>query len=263
MKTYELLKPSSDLRVLITGGATGIGRTAMQAFLEIGAHVSVCDVSPGSISELKRTHPEAHVGVADVSNYGDVSDFVNEASKSLGGLDVLIANAGIAGPTAAVEEISEGDWEQTIKVNLGGQFNFIKKVVPIIKATSSSGSVISVSSVAGRLGYPYRTPYASSKWAISGLVKSLAAELGPGGIRVNGILPGLVEGHRMDGVIRARAKVLNIGEEAMRNEYLKKISLRRMVSEQDVAALMLYLSSAAAKNITGQIISVDGNVEYL
>jgi NAD(P)-dependent dehydrogenase (short-subunit alcohol dehydrogenase family) len=120
-----------------------------------------------------------------------------------------------------------------------------------------------MSSVAGRLGYAFRTPYASTKWAIVGLTKSLAMELGPQGVRVNAILPGVVEGERMDGVIASRAAALGISVEQMREDYLRKISLRRMVSASDVAAMALFLCSPAAHNLSGQAISVDGNLEYL
>jgi NAD(P)-dependent dehydrogenase (short-subunit alcohol dehydrogenase family) len=135
--------------------------------------------------------------------------------------------------------------------------------VPVLKESSDCPGIIAMSSVAGRLGYGFRTPYAATKWAIVGLVKSLAVELGPDNIRVNAILPGVVEGERMDRVIAARAESLGITADAMREEYLRKISLRRMVTVEDIAAMTLFLASPAGRNISGQAISVDGNVEYL
>ena len=192
----------------------------------------------------------------------DVDQVFDDVRGCLGGLDVLINNAGIAGPTGPIESLDAGGWERTVSVNLNSQFYFARRAVPLLKQ-SESPVLISMSSVAGRLGYAFRTPYASTKWAIVGLTKSLATELGPQGIRVNAILPGVVEGERMDGVIASRAAALGISVEEMREEYLQKISLRRMVSAEDVAAMALFLCSPAAHNLSGQAISVDGNLEYL
>ena len=182
--------------------------------------------------------------------------------SEFGGLDVLVNCAGIAGPTAGVERITEQDWLRTIDVNLNGQFYFLHHAVPLLRQ-SKCANIICISSVAGRLGLPFRAPYSAAKWAIVGMVKSLAIELGPEDIRVNALLPGIVEGPRMDGVIRARAELAGVGEEAMRQEYLEKISLRRMVNADDIALMCLFLCSPAGRNISGEAISVDGNVEYL
>jgi NAD(P)-dependent dehydrogenase (short-subunit alcohol dehydrogenase family) len=176
---------------------------------------------------------------------------------------VLVNNAGIAGPTGPIDAIDAGAWQRTIDVNLNSQYYFARRAVPLLKQSESGPVLIAIGSVAGRLGYAFRTPYASSKWAIVGLTKSLAIELGPNDIRVNAILPGVVEGERMQGVIAARAASLGISDDAMREQYLQKISLRRMVSADDVAAMALFLCSPAARNVSGQVISVDGNLEYL
>jgi NAD(P)-dependent dehydrogenase (short-subunit alcohol dehydrogenase family) len=165
--------------------------------------------------------------------------------------------------SGAVEDIDPDQWERTVSTNLDSQFYFLRKAVPVLKETSRHPCIIAMSSVAGRLGYPYRTPYAATKWAIVGLVKSLAIELGPSNVRVNAILPGVVEGERMDRVISARADALGIGFEQMKGEYLQKISLRRMLTVHDIAALTLFLASPAGYNVSGQAISVGGNVEYL
>jgi NAD(P)-dependent dehydrogenase (short-subunit alcohol dehydrogenase family) len=176
---------------------------------------------------------------------------------------VLINNAGIAGPTGAIEDIDAASWERTLAVNINSQYYFERQAVPLLKASAANPCIISMSSVAGRLGYPYRTPYSASKWAVVGLTKSLAIELGPQGVRVNAILRGAVEGERMDNVIAMRAATVGVSGEAMRQQYLDKISLRRMVSAEDVAAMALFLCSPAARNLSGQVISVDGNLEYL
>ncbi|MGF6570759.1 NAD(P)-dependent dehydrogenase (short-subunit alcohol dehydrogenase family) [Paraburkholderia sp. GAS333] len=263
MKTIDLLRPTPGLRVLISGAAAGIGAAIAQAFLDVGANVYICDVDPAAIDRAKTAHPQLHVGVADVSDCAQVDRIIDDARAKLGGLDLLINNAGIAGPTGAVEDLDPAQWERTIATNLNSQFYFLRKAVPVLKETSANPGIIAMASVAGRLGYAFRTPYAASKWAIVGMVKSLAIELGPNNVRVNAILPGVVEGERMDRVIAARAESLGIGFEQMKGEYLEKISLRRMVTVHDVAAMALFLASPAGQNISGQAISVDGNVEYL
>ncbi|MBN3766571.1 SDR family oxidoreductase [Burkholderia sp. Ac-20365] len=263
MNIIDLLKPQPGLRVFVSAGAAGIGAAIAEAFLQAQAKVYICDVNASAIDSAQSRFPALHAGIADVSDQAQVDAVIDDARQKLGGLDVLVNNAGIAGPTGAVEDLDPAQWESTVSTNLNSQFYFLRKAVPVLKATSDCASIIAMSSVAGRLGYPFRTPYASTKWAIVGMVKSLAAELGPGNIRVNAILPGVVEGERMNRVIAARADALGIPFDAMRDEYLKKISLRRMVTVDDIAAMTLFLASPAGSNITGQAISVDGNVEYL
>jgi NAD(P)-dependent dehydrogenase (short-subunit alcohol dehydrogenase family) len=263
MTIIERLKPQPGLRVFVSAGAAGIGAAIAEAFIEAQAKVYICDVNGAAIDSATSRWPGLHAGVADVSDPSQVDAVIDDALRTLGGLDVLVNNAGIAGPTGAVEDIDPAQWESTIATNLNSQFYFLRKAVPVLKETSRCASIIAMSSVAGRLGYPFRTPYASTKWAIVGMVKSLAAELGPHDIRVNAILPGVVEGERMNRVIAARADALGIPIETMRDEYLRKISLRRMVTVEDIAATALFLASPAGRNITGQAISVDGNVEYL
>ncbi|MFM0022857.1 SDR family oxidoreductase [Paraburkholderia azotifigens] len=263
MNIIDLLKPRAGLRVFVSAGAAGIGAAIAEAFVQAQANVYICDVNAAAVADARSRLPGLHAGIADVSDRAQVDAIIDDARQKLGGLDVLVNNAGIAGPTGAVEDLDPAQWESTVSTNLNSQFYFLRKAVPVLKETSDCASIIAMSSVAGRLGYPFRTPYASTKWAIVGLVKSLAAELGPSNIRVNAILPGVVEGERMSKVIAARADALGISFDAMRDEYLKKISLRRMVTVDDIAAMTLFLASPAGGNITGQAISVDGNVEYL
>lgn len=263
MKIVDLLTPPPQLKVIITGGAAGIGAVIARAFHEVDARVYICDIDAGAVERMKQQYPGMLGGVVDVGIKAHVDRIMDEAIMLLGGVDVLVNNAGIAGPTGNIEEMDAHAWEQTISTNLNSQYYFLSKAVPYLKQSAQNPHIIAMSSVAGRLGYPFRTPYASTKWAIVGLMKSLAGELGPHNIRVNAILPGVVAGERMDRVIDARAKTLDISFESMRDQYLEKISLRRMVTMEDVAAMALFLSSRAAVNITGQAISVDGNVEYL
>lgn len=263
MKIVDLLTPPANLKVVISGGAAGIGAVIAKAFYEVGAQVYIGDINASAVEQMKREYPGLHGGVVDVGNQVQVDRIMDEATRLLGGIDVLVNNAGIAGPTGNVEDLDAPAWEQTVSTNLNSQFYFLSKAVPFLKQSKQNPHIIAMSSVAGRLGYPFRTPYAATKWAIVGLMKSLAAELGPDNIRVNAILPGVVAGERMDRVIDARAQALGIDFESMRDQYLNKISLRRMVTMEDVAAMALFLSSPAAANISGQAISVDGNVEYL
>jgi len=175
---------------------------------------------------------------------------------------VLVNNAGIAGATAPVEEISIGDWERTIAVDLSGMFYCTRLAVPLLKQ-AGGGSIINMSSAAGRLGFLLRTPYAAAKWAVVGFTKSLAMELGPSNIRVNAIQPGVVEGERIDRVISAKAKALGKSFDEIRDQMVSKVSLRRMVSPYDIANMALFLATDAGRNVSGQALSVCGNVEAL
>jgi NAD(P)-dependent dehydrogenase (short-subunit alcohol dehydrogenase family) len=250
------------LRVLVTGGASGIGWAMAVALQQEGARVHLCDASPERLAEALSQQPEMSGTVADVASEQQIDLVFDELRQSLGGLDVLVNNAGIAGPTAAVEDIHPDDWSRTLAVNFTGQFLCARRAVPLLKA-AGGGSIINMSSVAGRLGYPLRTAYAASKWAVIGFTESLAIELGPHDIRVNALLPGIVDGERMRRVIAARADALGLSYDEMESRYLAQVSLRRMVTHADVAAMALFLCSGAARNISGQSLSVCGNVETL
>jgi len=263
MSIVTLLQPEPGLRVLVTAGASGIGAAIARAFHEAGARVHVCDIDRTALDRLAAECPAIGASMADASVARDVDRVFDDVEATLGGLDVLVNNVGIAGPTGAVEHLGREDWERTVSVNLNSHFYFAQRAVPLLSRSDRNPCIIMMSSVAGRLGYAFRTPYASTKWAIVGFMKSLAIELGPRGVRVNAVLPGVVEGPRMDKVIGARASATGVTEDTMRQEYLGKISLRRMVTMDDVAAMAVFLSSPAARNVTGQAISVDGNVEYL
>lgn len=268
MTASDLLKPYDGLRVLVTGGASGIGLEIADAFAECGGRVHVCDASQAAIAALADRPPCAAAGaisatLADVSDPAAVERVFADVSSRLGGLDVLVNNAGIAGPTGGIDEIDPVQWEQTVAINLNAQFQFARRAVPLLRESKHGGAIIALSSVAGRLGYAFRTPYAATKWAVVGLVKSLAIELGPLGIRVNAIQPGIVRGPRMRRVIEARAQQLGIGYDDMEQRYLEKISLRRMTDPAEIAATALFLCSPGGHGITGQAISVCGNVEVL
>jgi NAD(P)-dependent dehydrogenase (short-subunit alcohol dehydrogenase family) len=262
MTFKDRLGPPSGLRVLVTAGASGIGAAIASAFAETGAGIHICDIDEAALAAFRTNFPSCQATRADVGDERQVAAMFETQRARFAGLDVLINCAGIAGPTGGIDVIGEEDWNRTININLNGQYRCLHHAVPMLRK-SRSANVVCISSVAGRLGYPWRTPYAASKWAIVGMVKSLAIELGPDNIRINAVLPGIVEGPRMDAVIRARAKLDGVDETATREEYLKKISLHRMVTADDVALTCLFLCSPAGQNISGQAISVDGNVEYL
>lgn len=249
-------------RVLVTAGAAGIGR-AIAAYLGgFGARVFVCDIDDDALDAFGRALPEAGRLKADVSDDAAVDRLFDAVAQTLGGLDALVNNAGIAGPTGGVEDIDPAEWRRCLEVGLTGQFLCARRAVPMLKA-AGGGSIVNMSSAAGPHGYAFRTPYSAAKFGVIGFTQSLAKELGPQNIRVNAILPGIVEGPRMEGVIRARAAQLAIGYAEMERDYLSRVSLRRMVSPQDIAAMIGFLLSDAGRNISGQSIGVDGNVESL
>jgi NAD(P)-dependent dehydrogenase (short-subunit alcohol dehydrogenase family) len=250
----------SGLKVLVTAGAAGIGRVIAEAFADAGAHVEVCDVAQDALRALTKARPDIPGHLADVTDQKAVAKLFAKAAK--GGLDVLVNNAGIAGPTAPIDEIKPDDWLRTVDVNLNSMYHCTRLAVPLLKK-AGGGSIINMSSVAGRLGYPLRTPYSATKWAVIGLTKSLAMELGPHKIRVNAIQPGIVEGPRIDRVISARAEATGRTFEEQRQELLSKVSLRTQVTPDDVAAMALFLASRAGARISGQALSVCGNVETL
>jgi NAD(P)-dependent dehydrogenase (short-subunit alcohol dehydrogenase family) len=250
------------MRVFVSAGAAGIGRAIADMLVEHEARVHICDVSKDALEDFSRRHPSHGATLADVSNEADVARAFEEIETTIGGLDALINNAGSAGPTKPVEEISPEEWRRCIDVCLTGQFLCIRHAVPLMKK-AGGGAIVNMSSAAGRLGYAFRTPYSSAKFGVVGLTQSLAKELGPHNIRVNAILPGAVEGDRIDRVIRDRARQFGISEAEMRERYLARISLRRMVTAHDVAAMVLYLLSPMGENLSGQSLGVDGNVETL
>ena len=250
------------LRVLVTAGASGIGRAISDLLITRGARVHICDASDEFLAEFRSAYRDSGATKADVASEADVLRLFAEVESSLNGLDVLVNNAGVAGPTGGVEDIRPEDWRRTIDVCLTGQFLCAHHAVPMLKS-AGGGAIVNMSSAAGRFGYAFRTPYSAAKWGVVGFTHSLAKELGPSNIRVNAILPGIVEGPRMTGVIAARARQMDVSYEAMEKTYLDRVSLRRMVSAGDVAATVAYLLSPAGRNISGQTIGVDGNVEAL
>ena len=250
---------AQGLRVVVTAGAAGIGRAIARTFLQHGARVHVCDVDEAALADLD---PAITRTRADVSNFTDVEQLFAQASRALGGLDVLVNNAGIAGPTAKVEDIKPEEWDRCIAIDLNGMFYCTRKAMPLIKA-AGGGSIVNLSSAAGLHGFPQRSPYCAAKWGVVGFTKALSVEAGPDKVRVNCICPGIVEGERIDRVVEAKAKSLGVSREAFLEKFLETTSMRSTVSAQEIANMALFLASDAGKHVTGQALAVDAGVRYL
>jgi NAD(P)-dependent dehydrogenase (short-subunit alcohol dehydrogenase family) len=247
-------------RVLITGAASGIGRTIAEAFHSLGARVEICDIDEAALAACQSQVPTIGTSLVDLSDVAATGNWVDLAVDRLGGVDVLINNAGIKGPTAFAEDISHDDWRTCIAVTLDAQFVCAQRVIPHLKA-QSSGSIINISSTAGLYGFGMRTPYAAAKWAVVGLTKSLAIELGPYGVRCNCVCPGSAAVQRIDRVINADAESRGSTYDAVAGEYVGGQSIKRFVEPSEVADLCVFLASPAAKMISGQAIAVDGHTE--
>jgi NAD(P)-dependent dehydrogenase (short-subunit alcohol dehydrogenase family) len=245
-------------RVLVTAGASGIGRAIVQAFVDAGAKVHVADIDIDALAVLRKDLPQVSSTKCDIGNRLDVEHMMTECTRHLGGLDVLVNNAGIAGPTAPVEMMDPEGWEAVLRVNLTGTFHVTQLAIPHIKL-SSHGAILIMSSLAGRFGYPNRSPYSTTKWGLIGFTKTLSRELGEFGIRVNAILPGAVDGPRIDRVFegRAAASGRNIAQE--RAAALMNQSIKHLVAPEDIAALAVFLASPAGRSISGQILPIDGD----
>ncbi len=248
--------------VLVTAGASGIGRIIAEKFLSYGCLVHICDIDRDAIDEFLTKNPRASASMADVSDPGQVELLFKDFSSYFDHLDILVNNAGIAGPTADLAEIRPADWDKTIAVNLNGQFYVTRLAIPIMKK-AGSGSIINISSSAGLFGCPKRAPYVASKWAIIGITKTLAMELGPLGIRVNAICPGSVEGPRIEKVIKRDADSRECSPEEIRKIYACQMSLRRFVTPDEIAGMAIFLASDMGAGISGQAIGVDGHTESL
>ena len=244
-------------RVLVTAGGSGIGRAMAEGFAEAGFQVWITDLNPETLANL----PEGWRGtLANAADEASMQALFAEISEQWGGLEVLCANAGIAGPTALVEDVALQDWRACVSVNLEGAFLAAKYATPIMKA-AKAGSIIVTSSTAGQYGYPNRAPYAAAKWAMVGLTKTLAMELGPFGIRANVICPGAVEGPRMEGVLEREAAAKGMTRDQVYDGYAVGTSMRSFVEAKDIANMAVFLGSDAARLVSGQVIAVDGHTE--
>jgi NAD(P)-dependent dehydrogenase (short-subunit alcohol dehydrogenase family) len=247
-------------RVLVTGGASGIGWATAQRFAAAGAHVRICDIDPDLVGQANRPEQGIAASEVDVADADALTRWVEESASAMGGIDVLINNAGIAGPTAPVEDVTLEQWRRCLAVGLESHFLASGLVAPRLKQ-QRSGAIICISSTAGQFGYGLRTPYAAAKWAVIGLVKSLAIELGPYGVRVNAVCPGSVDGPRMQGVIAAEAKARGVDPVDVERGYVGGHSIKRFVRADEVADMCQFLASPQAAMVSGQTIAVDGHTE--
>ena len=247
----------SGLRVAITGAAGGIGRVMAESFGACGALPYVSDVDEAALATC------GHPGMrADAARPDEMERFIDAAATALGGLDVLVNNAGIAGPTKPVEVLTASEVDSVLQTDLGSMFHCARRAVPLLRA-AGGGSIVNLSSAAGKFGFPLRSPYSAAKWGVVGFTRTLAMELGVDRIRVNAILPGLVDGPRIRSVLRNKAQARGVGDNEETERALGTVSLRCFVTQQDIANMALYLCSPFGATISGQAISVDGGMEGL
>jgi len=247
-------------RAVVTAGGSGIGCTIAQTLADNGAQVFVCDIIQEYLATLREARPDIGTIAADVGKSSDVDRLFDAATKAMGGVDVLINNAGVPGPTKRLEDISDEEWRTTIAVDVDGQFYCARRAVPHM-AEAGRGTIVNISSTAGRLAFPLRLPYATAKRAVIGLSDTLAMELGPRNISVNAVLPGYVLNDRARKVIQAKADASGLPFDELQKIILSRISMRTGVEEQEIADLVLYLCSHQGRHISGQAINIDANLE--
>jgi NAD(P)-dependent dehydrogenase (short-subunit alcohol dehydrogenase family) len=247
-------------RVLVTAGAGGIGLAITRAFHAEGARVFICDIDEAALARAAAELPGLMTSRCDVSDRAAVTAMVADAAQRLGGLDVLVNNAGIGGPTKPVHELDPADWDAVLRVNLTGAFDVSRLAIPHLIG-AGGGVILNMASAAGRFGYANRSPYSSSKWALIGLTKTLAMELGEYNIRVNAIAPGAVAGERAERVFQGRARLSGRTVEEEKHLGLANQSLKALVDPVDIARLAVFLASDAGKSISGQVVPIDGNMQ--
>jgi NAD(P)-dependent dehydrogenase (short-subunit alcohol dehydrogenase family) len=246
-------------KVLVTAGASGIGKHIAAAFLAAGDDVYACDINSDALKTASTELSGLKTGVCDVTDRVQSKKMVLEAANKLGGIDVLVNNAGTSGPTAPVQDLEPDQWEQVLQVNLNGTFLATKYAIPYL-IRSGRGVIIIMSSAAGRFGYPNRSAYSTAKWGLIGFMKTLSIELGAHDVRVNAILPGAVQGDRIQRVFEGRAKATGKSPEEVSALAMAKQSLKRLVDPDEIAALAVFLASDAAKSISGQALGIDGGM---
>jgi len=249
-------------KVFISAGGSGIGRCIAEAFLNNDDEVFVCDINAKSLEQFQQDYPKLHIYPCDLAEPEQIKLMFAEAIKKLGHIDVLVNNTGISGPTIAADELSFDDWNTVINLNLNSTFLITQLAIPLLKQ-SDAGVIINMSSIAGRLGYPYRLAYSTSKWGLIGFTKTLSMELGADNIRVNAILPGAVDGERVQRVLQARADVAHSSLEQVTQNVLKNQSLKYFVNPKHIADLCLFLASESGRSISGQILPIDGDKQCL
>lgn len=247
-------------RILVTGGAAGIGRAIAERFIAAGDKVLVCDMDEMALARTEAALPGIATIACDVADVAQVEALFAAVSAELGGLDVLVDNVGIGGPTGPAETLSSADWQRVMDVNLTGTFEVTRRAIPLLKQTQ--GAIVVMSSAAGRYGYPNRLAYCVSKWGLVGFAKTLAMELGPDGISVNAVLPGAVGGERFDRVIAGRAALSGRSIEETMLEGLASQSLKHVVDPAHVADLVHFLTTPAGRSISGAALPIDCDLQH-
>ena len=250
-------------KIIISAGASGIGLATTKICLARGAYVYLCDIDTKYLNKLNKNplkNKRLFTYYCDASNEKQVSDFFQKVKKKTNKIDALINNVGIAGPTGSLEKLKSKDWENTLHVNVNSHFYFTKKSIPLLKK-SKNGSIINISSTAGILGFPLRSTYAASKWAIIGITKTLAMELGKFNIRVNAVCPGTIKGDRMKRVIRDKAKFTKVSTKTIEKDFISMSSMKQWILEEDIGKMCSFLISDDSSRVSGQVISVDGHTE--
>lgn len=245
-------------RILVTAGASGIGWAISHAFLQQGAKVHIVDIDAEAVARAVEQHEHITGSVGDVSDPQDVSRAIAESQVHLGGLDVLVSNAGIAGPTAPVEDYDPEAWRAVVNVNLHGNFEVVRQAVPLLKA-NGHGTILVMSSLAGLFGYPNRIAYSTTKWGLVGFTKTLSLELGPHDITVNSLHPGAVQGPRLEQVFEGRAQVSGRTAEEEKELAMANQAVKSFVDPADIGELAVYLAGPHARTISGQQFSIDGD----
>jgi len=249
-------------KVLITAGATGIGKATAVALMNAGAQVHVCDIDAKALASFKQDYPLLSTSVTNVAKPDEVAEMFTQLHQEFSGkLDFLVNNAGVSGPAGPIETLDIEDWKATFDVNLHATFYVSKYAIPLIK--QHGGAIMNLSSTAGLFGYPMRSPYASAKWAIVGLSKTMAMELGPFNIRVNCICPGAVNGDRMDRVISSIAEATGESLDKVREDNVKNTSMTTFVDAEDIANMIVFSFSDLGAKISGQSLTVDGDTHSL
>jgi NAD(P)-dependent dehydrogenase (short-subunit alcohol dehydrogenase family) len=247
-------------KVIVTAGASGIGLAIARAFHGDAARVYICDIDAAALARAAGELPGVLTRICNVGDREQVTAMVADAAQRMGGVDVLVNNAGIGGPTKPVHELDPADWDAVVRVNLTGTFDVTRHAIPhLIK--SACGVIINMSSAAGRFGYANRSPYSATKWALIGFTRTLSIELGKYGIRVNAIAPGAVAGERAERVFQGRAQASGRSIEEEKRIGLEGQSLKALVDPNDIAALAVFLASDAGKSISGQTLPIDGDMQ--
>ena len=252
-------------KIIISAAADGIGWSIAQECMSNGALVYVSDKNKEALDNISKHdlyEKQLFLDRVNTHDFQEVENYFNKIKDKIDKIDALINNVGISGPTGKLEDLDINNWKETIDININSYFYYTKFAIPLLKK-NNGGSIINLSSTAGLFGFPLRIPYAASKWAIIGMTKSLAMELGEFNVRVNAICPGSVSGDRMKRVIEAKAKSLGVTEDSLQKDYESMISLKTFVNKEDIANMAVFLLSQEAHKISGQVMTIDGNTERM